>query len=66
MNLDFRTEMPNGIKETEDEVLDFIKTMDYAKECENTKLFNSKYTNIGGHATEICIEKMFGKEYLAN
>lgn len=66
LNLDFRTEMPNGIKETEDEVLDFIKVMDYDKECENTKVFNSKYTNIGGHATEICIEKMFGKEYLAD
>ncbi len=66
LNLDFRTEMPNGIKETEDEVLDFIKTMDYDKECENTRIFNSKYTYIGGHATEICIEKMFGKEYLAN
>lgn len=66
LNLDFRTEMPNGIKETEDEVLAFLKVMDYEKECENTKIFNSKYTNIGGHATEICIEKMFGKEYLAD
>ena len=65
LNLDFRTEMPNGIKENEDDVLDFLKVMDYDKECENTRIFNSKYTYIGGHATEICIEKMFGKEYLA-
>ena len=66
LNLDFRTEMPNGIKETEDDVLAFLKVMDYDKECENTKIFNGKYTNIGGHATEICIEKMFGKECLAD
>ena len=58
--------MPNGIKETQEEVLSFIKSMDYNKECENTKIFNQKYTNIGGHATEICIEKMFGKDFLAD
>lgn len=66
LNFDFRVEMPNGIKETQEEVLSFIKSMDYNKECENTKIFNQKYTNIGGHATEICIEKMFGKDYLAD
>ena len=66
LNFDFRVEMPNGIKETQEEVLSFIKSMDYNKECENTKIFNQKYTNIGGHATEICIEKMFGKDFLAD
>lgn len=60
LNIDFRTEMPSGIKETEQDVIGYILTMDYEEECKKTKAFKDKYTYIGGHATEICVEKMFG------
>lgn len=60
LNIDFRTEMPSGVMKTEKEVIKHIMTMDYEKECSKTKEFKEKYTYIGGHATEICVEKMFG------
>lgn len=60
LNIDFRTEMPSGIKETEKDVIDHILSMDFDAECAKTKAFKEKYTGIGGHATEICVEKMFG------
>lgn len=60
--LDFEKEMPNGVKRTEQEVIDYILTMNYEDECKKTKLFKEKYTNIGGHATEICVNALFGKD----
>ena len=60
LNIDFKTEMPSGIKKTEKEVIDHILSMDYDEECKKTKALKDKYTYIGGHATEICVEKMFG------
>lgn len=60
LNIDFETEMPSGIKKTEQEVIDYLLTMDYDDECKKTKALKDKYTYIGGHATEICVEKMFG------
>ena len=60
LNIDFKTEMPSGIKKTEKDVIDHILSMDYDEECKKTKALKDKYTYIGGHATEICVEKMFG------
>lgn len=62
LNIDFEKEMPSGVKRTEDEVIAHIHEMDYQDECEKTRLFKEKYTNIGGHATELCVEYMFGKK----
>lgn len=59
LNIDFRTEMPSGVKKTEKEVIDYILSMDYDAECEKTKKFKEKYTYIGGNATELCVKKMF-------
>ena len=61
LNIDFEKELPSGVLRTEEEVVNHILTMDYDKECLKTREFKNKYTNIGGHATEICVEKMFGK-----
>ena len=61
VNLDFEKEMPSGVKRTEQEVIDHIKNMDYLTECEHTKNFKNKYTYIGGKATQICVETLFGK-----
>ena len=59
--IDLRKEMPSGIKRNENEVIDHIKNMNYRNECNKTREFKEKYTNIGGHATELCVEYMFGK-----
>ena len=63
--LDLNVVMPSGVKHTEQEVIAQIKNMDYEAECVKTKkMIKDRLTYIGGHATEICIERMFGKEYL--
>lgn len=60
--IDFEKEMPNGILETEDKVINHIKSMDYKTECKKTRdMIKNKFTYLGGHATEMCVEKMFGK-----
>lgn len=58
MNL--RREMPGGICETEDEVIERIQTMDLKKESSYVKAFKNKYTTYGGEATRMCVEKIFG------
>lgn len=58
--IDYAKDMPSGILKTEDEVLNYIKTMDYEKECGKTRrMIKEKLIHIGGHATEICVEKLF-------
>ena len=60
--IDFALEMPNGILDTEDKVINHIKTMDYAAECAKTRdMVKNKFTYLGGTATEMCVKKMFGK-----
>jgi CDP-glycerol glycerophosphotransferase len=61
LNIDFQTAMPSGIQRTEEEVLDHILTMDVEKECRKTReMLKNKFTYIGGHATEICVNAVFG------
>ena len=61
--LDMEKDMPSGVKRTEQEVIAQIKSMDYEEECKKTKeMIKDRITDIGGHATEICVEKMFGKK----
>lgn len=58
--LDLETTMPSGVKRTEEEVISQILTMDYQIECEKTKtMIKDRLTYLGGHATEICVEKLF-------
>ena len=60
--LDMEKDMPSGVKRTEQDVVAQIKSMDYEDECMKTKvMIKERITDIGGHATEICVEKMFGK-----
>lgn len=60
--LDYNTDMPSGILRTEHDVLNYIKTMEYQKECIKTRnIVKNKLTYIGGNATEICLQKIFGK-----
>lgn len=58
--LDYEKEMPSGILRTEDEVLRYIKTMNYASECEKTKMMlKNKLLQFGSKATEECINFLF-------
>lgn len=62
LKVDMEKDMPSGVKRTEQEVIAHIKGMDYDLECKKTKdMIKERYTYIGGHATEICLEKLFGK-----
>lgn len=62
VNIDFEKEMPSGVMRSEDQVIDHLLNMDYSKESLNSRKFKMKYTGIGGNATNICIEKLFGRE----
>ena len=60
--MDYETEMPSGLLKTEDEVLEFIKDMDYEKECEKTRrMLKAKLLQYGGNATETCLSVLFDK-----
>lgn len=60
--IDLPTELPCGIVKTEDEVIESIKTMDYAAASERTKAFKNKYVPVGGNATELCVKALFGEK----
>lgn len=62
LNIDFEKEMPNGIKRTQEEIIGFIKSMDFKEECIKTRKFKEKYTYIGGHATELCVKALLEEE----
>lgn len=57
--IDFEKEMPNGIFRTEKEVLQHIQNMEYESECFKSKKLKDKFTHFGGHATEMCVKKLF-------
>lgn len=60
--LDMEKDMPSGVKRTEQEVIAQIKNMNYEDECRKSKeMIKERITNIGGHATEICVQKVFGQ-----
>ena len=47
--------------DSEEEVIEQILTMNVQEECEKTRdMIKNKLTYIGGHATEICVEKLLG------
>ena len=60
--IDLPTELPCGIVKTEDEVIESIKTMNYAAASERTKTFKNKYVPVGGNATELCVKALFGEK----
>lgn len=67
INIDFKKEMPGGVQKSEDEVLDRIITMDVNEECRKTReMIKNKFTYVGGHATEICVNAVFGKDHEKN
>ena len=60
--MDYEEEMPSGLLRTEDEVLKYIKDMDYEKECEKTRrMLKEKLLQYGGNATEACLGILFAR-----
>ena len=60
--LDYEKDMPSGILRTDDEVINYIKSMDFEAECVKTKkLLKDKLAKYGGNATKMCLDKLFEK-----
>lgn len=59
--MDLKNEFPSGLKRTEDEVINFIETMDYQKESDRCKAYVDGYVKHPGNATKMCVDKIFEK-----
>ena len=58
--LDYSKDMPSGILRTEDDVLNYLKTMDYQEECQKTRaMLKDRLLQFGGKATENCVSRLF-------
>lgn len=57
--MDLRNEFPNGIKSTEEEVIQHIQSMNYEKECELCKQYVDEYVSHPGNATKACIDRLY-------
>lgn len=61
--IDYSKEMPSGILRTEEDVLNYIKRMDYQAECEKTRqMIKRKLLMYGGEATTKCLMYLFGSK----
>lgn len=59
--VDFEKDIPSGVLKTEEEVIHYLKTMDYGKECEKTRtMIKEKLITFGGNATRQCLEYLLG------
>lgn len=54
--VDLEKELPSGVIESQNLVIEKIKTLDYQAECQRTLRFKKKYLEAGGNATEKCIK----------
>lgn len=57
--IDLEKEMPNGVFKNERDIINHILTMNYDAECDKARKLKAKFTNIGGNATQICVEALF-------
>ncbi|MBR0278041.1 MAG: CDP-glycerol glycerophosphotransferase family protein, partial [Clostridia bacterium] len=58
-SIDIKKEMPGGICETENQVIDRIKNMDFNEEVKMVKVFKNKYCKYGGSAIVDCVKTLF-------
>lgn len=58
---DLDKEFPGGVLRTEDEVIQKIESLDYQKECKETKEFKDKFISRGENATELCVQELLNK-----
>src|SRR5699024_9654798 len=58
--IDFKKELPSGIVNTQEEVVEKIKTMNYKEECIKTDQFKKKYIEKSGNATKKYAKTLIG------
>ena len=51
--------LPMGVQRTQEELINVLKTLDYTKSSEKTRVFKNKFMQYGGHATETCVKVLF-------
>ena len=51
--------MPSGVLHTQEEVVNYIKNMDYRTECEKTVKVKKNFLEAGGNATEKSVNLFF-------
>ena len=56
--MDLKNEFPSGIKRTETEVIEFIKSMNYQDESNRCKAYVDGYVSHTGNATQMCIDRI--------
>lgn len=59
--MDLKNEFPSGIKRTEVDVIEFIRSMDYQVESNRCKAYVDGYVKHPGSATQMCIDKIYEK-----
>nr|WP_321376159.1 CDP-glycerol glycerophosphotransferase family protein [uncultured Bacteroides sp.] len=57
--LDMNIVMPSGVLHTQEEVVNYIKNMDYRTECEKTVKVKKNFLEAGGNATEKSVNLFF-------
>ena len=55
---DWAERFPNGVMRTDEEVINFIKTMDYEKESIKSKTFIDSIVSHPGNATKACLDRL--------
>jgi len=61
---DLEEEYPSGVLRTEDEVLEWLFSMNYEEECRKTRDFKIKYIEAGGNATEMCVNALMKRRFI--
>ncbi len=59
--VDLEQELPSGVIRSQEELVKKIKTMDYEGECLEVTRFKSRYLQVGGNATEQCVDALMVK-----
>lgn len=59
--MDLKNEFPSGIKRTEVDVIEFIRSMDYQVESNRCKAYVDGYVKHPGSATQMCIDRICEK-----
>lgn len=59
--MDLKNEFPSGVKRTEEDVIEFIRSMDYQDESNRCKSYVDGYVSHPGNATQMCIDKICEK-----
>ena len=58
MHMDIAGEFPDGLKKTDEEVVAYIRDLDYDAASQKCKAYMEKYIQHAGHATEACITRI--------